>query len=125
MVVSIAAGVAKSAAVTSSGRLFCWGRDSGKGELGWWNAFGGLKQKALRRKAMERWQPSAVPGFGLEASQPMVGNFLGAPASWLRSGPGSAASSDLSALSGAAVRLQMEGRDFNLFSFWADCAPAP
>ena len=67
---------------------------------------------------------SAVPGFGLEASQPMVGNFIGAPASWLRSGPRSAASSDLSALSGAAVRLQMEGRDFNLFSFWADCAPA-
>ena len=68
---------------------------------------------------------SAVPGFGLEASQPMVGNFIGAPASWLRSAPRSAASSDLSALSGAAVRLQMEGRDFNLFSFWADCAPAP
>ena len=35
VVVSIAAGAAKSAAVTASGRLFCWGRDSGKGELGW------------------------------------------------------------------------------------------
>ena len=47
-VVAIAAANQKSAAVTSTGRLFCWGMDSGKGELGWWDKFGNQKQKALK-----------------------------------------------------------------------------
>ena len=74
------------------------------------------RKKVTSIKAPQAGEWRAVPGFSLEESDPIRGNFVGKTVTWRRG------SSTLSALAGKRLRIHAATADAKLFSITLGCS---